>query len=155
MLPEAISQGCDPVEAIARGQEALQLAVESRIEDGEMLPAPSALDDRLLQRLDADQRREFKLFYLLPVSEAAPSVRLNISLPGDLVQRIDAVAGNYGRSGWLAEAAREKLARSFSADAAGFSEERVAYDRTSRNAARGKVHASAKTRGNKRKRKTS
>jgi hypothetical protein len=30
-------------------------------------------------------------------------------LPGDLLKRIDAVAGHYGRSGWLADAAREKL----------------------------------------------
>lgn len=110
-IPEAISEGRNPADAIARGQEALELALASRRELGEAIPPPSSLDDRLYLRLDAEQRREFKLFYLLPASEVEPAVRLNVSLPGDLVRRIDAVAGNYGRSGWLAEAAREKLAR--------------------------------------------
>lgn len=110
-VPEVTSRGRTPADAIARGQEALQLALGARGEKNGALPAPSSLDDRLFPRLDAEQRRDFKFFYLLAVSIAEPAVRLNVSLPSDLVRRIDAVAGNYGRSGWLAAAAREKLAR--------------------------------------------
>jgi predicted RNase H-like HicB family nuclease len=124
-MPEVTCRGRDPAEAIARGQQALLHALGARAERNGVTPTPSPLDDRLFQRLDAEQRRDFKFFYLLAVSIAEPAVRLNVSLPGDLVRRIDAVAGNYGRSGWLAAAAREKLARG--QEASGLSDDAAAF----------------------------
>lgn len=102
-IPEAISQGETVEETIANGVEALALAVEDY--KGE-LPEPTPLH-LLESKLDKDQRREKVLFQFLTVPEPEPAVRLNITLPGDLVKRIDAATEN--RSKFLADAAREKL----------------------------------------------
>jgi metal-responsive CopG/Arc/MetJ family transcriptional regulator len=42
----------------------------------------------------------------------ARAVRVNVTLPEDLLNAIDSTAGPGGRSGFLAEAARDKLGAS-------------------------------------------
>lgn len=102
-IPEAISQGETIAEAMEGGREALALAVEDY--KGE-LPEPTAV--HLIEgKLDRDQKREKVLVQYIAVAEPEQSVRINITLPGDLVKRIDLATDN--RSGFLAEAAREKL----------------------------------------------
>jgi predicted RNase H-like HicB family nuclease len=109
-LPGCVSAGKTEVEARANAREALALHLEGMIEDGETLPVPSSMTT-MTELLEAPAT-----LYLFAVdAEAAPgrqpvSVRVNLTLPEPLLARIDRAAdGN--RSGWIAEAARERLAK--------------------------------------------
>jgi len=90
----------------AAAAEAVALWLEVDGEHGRAAPPPRRIED-ILTHADAKGAVSF-----LPVK--APTVdrvvRLNITLPGPLVQRIDAVAGERGRSAFLARAARRALA---------------------------------------------
>jgi hypothetical protein len=73
------------------------------LEDGETLPEPSNLDDLVV---DPDVHEAARV--LVPVSITSDrSVRVQITLPEDLVEEIDKVASN--RSRFLADAARRAL----------------------------------------------
>ncbi len=109
-IPEAISAGDTPEQALNHGIEALQLAIETWDDkrDGP-LPDPTPLD-QAMRKLDKQQRRGLVAIQLVPVADLHAAIKISVTLPGDLLKRIDATAGNYGRSGFLAQAAREKLA---------------------------------------------
>jgi HicB_like antitoxin of bacterial toxin-antitoxin system len=74
-------------------------------EDGEKLPAPSALDAIMA---DPEQRHGRLSRHLAGARK--PTVRVNITLPERLLRRIDKRAKN--RSGFLARAAEKGLAES-------------------------------------------
>ena len=57
--------------------------------------------------MDDPHNRDAVAFLVDAPAQAVRSVRINVMLPEDLVRAIDRVAPN--RSGFLAEAAREKL----------------------------------------------
>jgi predicted RNase H-like HicB family nuclease len=82
--------------------EALQLHIDGMIEDGEAIPTPSELGDIM-----ADPHHRDAVAVLIDAAVRRPAVRVNISLPHDLLEAIDRVSDN--RSRFLAEAAREKL----------------------------------------------
>ncbi|HEX4078901.1 MAG TPA: type II toxin-antitoxin system HicB family antitoxin [Rhizomicrobium sp.] len=103
-LPGLASAGDTIQEAALRSEEALKLHLDGILEDGEALPSPGNLDSitsnpavkevaRILVRAD------------IPATKA---VHLDVTLPEDLVRRIDATARN--RSRFLADAAERALA---------------------------------------------
>ncbi len=104
-IPGAISWGNSIGEAITHGREAAALALEGE----EDIPASTPFDE-VPARMKAAGRKGATIFQIVDVPLPEPTVRVNVTLPGDLVKRIDSVAGNYGRSDFLATAAREKLA---------------------------------------------
>jgi len=110
-LPEAISEGDTIEQAILHGQEALALALECRVEEGDTIPAPTDLAT-VTTKVHEGKHKGGTFIQLVPGHEPEPVVRLNVTLPGDLVKRIDAVAGERGRSGWLAHAAKSALSQS-------------------------------------------
>ena len=72
-------------------------------EDGEALPAPTPLDVIMRDPGNADA-----VAFLVDVpAPRRRAVRVNVTLPADIVQAIDRASKN--RSRFLAEAAREKL----------------------------------------------
>jgi predicted RNase H-like HicB family nuclease len=97
-------------EAVAKAAEVLAFHVEGLAEDGP-LPTPRTL---AVLRKDAAFRRDAKdaLLALVPYEPPAKAVRLNISLDESLLARVDRAAAAAGetRSGFLAEAARRRLA---------------------------------------------
>jgi HicB_like antitoxin of bacterial toxin-antitoxin system len=102
-FPDCINAGRDLEEARRMAAEALALHVEGMIEDGEALPAPSGLDAIMEDRGNADA-----VAFLVDVPAApARTVRVNVTLPQDVLDAIDKVTTN--RSRFLAEAARAKL----------------------------------------------
>lgn len=108
-LPGCFSAGADIREAIDSAKEAAALHIEGLLEDGEDVPRPSDPWDLL-------HREEFAngLWYLIDLdidNLDGPALRLNISLPERLIQRIDAAARreHESRSGFLAAAARKRL----------------------------------------------
>lgn len=107
-LPGCVSAGRTLDEARVAAAEALALHIAGMVEDGETLPAPSSLDSIMADR----QNRDGVAVLIDPPVVAAKSVRLNITLPADVLEEIDAFAEAQGltRSGFLARAAKKELA---------------------------------------------
>jgi predicted RNase H-like HicB family nuclease len=101
-FPGCITAGETLEDARRMAAEAVQLHIEGMIEDGEPIPAPSRLDDIM-----ADPHHRDAVAVLIDAQVWRPAVRVNVSLPPDLLEAIDRVTDN--RSRFLAEAAREKL----------------------------------------------
>jgi predicted RNase H-like HicB family nuclease len=112
-FPGCVSAGASWDECLAMGMEALALAVDSMAEDGEQIPTPTPLQHaRAAALADRDLRRGLVDVVPLPVYIPGRVIRLSVSMNEDLVRRIDAAAGTHGRSRFLAEAARARLATS-------------------------------------------
>lgn len=112
-LPGCVSAGDSLEETITLAGEALALHVEAMQEHGIELPEP-----RGAAAFEADEMEGSDVHSLVnfPVDVEAetkrtPPVRLNISFPARLAERIDAAAAEFGfdRSGLLAVAARQWL----------------------------------------------
>jgi predicted RNase H-like HicB family nuclease len=102
-FPGCVTAGATLEEARRMAAEALELHIEGMTEDGMPLPAPASLDIIMADRENADT-----VAFLVDVpATTSRAMRINVTLPADLVQAIDRQSRN--RSGFLADAAREKL----------------------------------------------
>ncbi len=102
-FPGCVTAGRTLDEARRMAAEALALHVEGLREDGEALPAARALDAIMRDPGNGDA-----VAFLVDVpAPQRHAVRVNVTLPADIVQAIDRASKN--RSRFLAEAAREKL----------------------------------------------
>ena len=102
-FPGVVTAGTDLDDARRMAEEALGLHVEGMIEDGEAIPEPSSLE-----AIMSDPANKEAVAVLIPLkSKARKSVRLNITLPEDVLREIDTYAEAHGltRSGFLAQAA--------------------------------------------------
>lgn len=107
-LPGCVSAGADLDEAQAMAAEALALHLEGLAADGEPIPPPSPLT-----RIMADPENRDGVAIVVTVPSApVRAVRVNITLPEDVLREIDAYAEENGftRSGFIANAARRALA---------------------------------------------
>jgi predicted RNase H-like HicB family nuclease len=102
-FPGVVTAGCTLDEARQMAVEALDLHVDGMIEDGEAVPEPSSLDVVMSDLYNRDGIAI--LVDLAP--KTVKAVRVNVTLPQDLIDAIDRVSDN--RSRFLAEAARERL----------------------------------------------
>ncbi|SCX29707.1 Ribbon-helix-helix protein, copG family [Agrobacterium rosae] len=102
-----ITAGCDLDDARSMAEEALALHVEGMMEDGEVIPEPSSLDTIMA---DPENRDAVAILVSLR-TESKKAVRLNITLPEDVLKDIDAYAQAHGltRSGFLARAAKHEI----------------------------------------------
>ena len=102
-FPGVVTAGTDLDDARRMAEEALALHAEGMIEDGEAIPEPSSLE-----AIMSDPANREAVAVLIPLkSVAKKAVRLNITLPEDVLREIDAYAEAHGltRSGFLAQAA--------------------------------------------------
>ena len=106
-LPGCITAGKDLDEALAFAREALALYLEDMVADGEAIPTPSSLEAIMAKR----KNRDAVAALVQAPAIKSRSVRLNITLEENLVNEIDSVAGKGERSGFLAVAARDRLAK--------------------------------------------
>jgi predicted RNase H-like HicB family nuclease len=106
-FPGCITAGTTLEEARVMAQEALSLHVEGLIEDGEPLPAPTSLDEILA---DPENRDTIAVLAIAP-ARSSKAVRVNITIPEDVLAKIDAYAREQGltRSGLLTRAAQRVL----------------------------------------------
>jgi predicted RNase H-like HicB family nuclease len=107
-LPGVVTAGADLDEARDMAAEALALHLEGLVEDGEAIPEPSSLEEIMANKENKDA-----VAALIPApASASKSVRVNVTLPADLLDEIDAKAREEGftRSGFLAQSARKALA---------------------------------------------
>ncbi|MGL4962091.1 MAG: type II toxin-antitoxin system HicB family antitoxin [Inquilinus sp.] len=107
-LPGLITAGSDLDEARAMAEEALALHLEGMAEDGDAVPEPSSLEQIMTDTVNRDG-----VAVLVPApQQAMKSVRVNITVPEDVLAEIDRYAEDHGftRSGFLVRAARDAIA---------------------------------------------
>jgi predicted RNase H-like HicB family nuclease len=109
-LPGCTSDGATMQEAAVMAAEALALHIEGMREEGERIPEPSA-PGRVPDWLGDGSTIITSV--LVPVEMPGKAVRINVTMDEALVQRLDAAAAVEGnsRSGYLAQAVRERLQR--------------------------------------------
>jgi predicted RNase H-like HicB family nuclease len=112
-LPGCVSQGETALEAMRNAKEALSLHVEGMIAEGLKLPPQSELNEPDKEWV-ADIRMQNPVHALLETIIPGKNVRVDITMDRALVERLDSAAAREGttRSGYLAQAVREKLQRS-------------------------------------------
>jgi predicted RNase H-like HicB family nuclease len=111
-FPGCISQGETAVEAMKNATEALALHVEGIIKEASKLPPESQLNEPDKEWILALPMQN-PVHALLNIAVPGNSVRMDITMDRALVERLDSAASREGttRSGFLAQAVREKLKR--------------------------------------------
>ena len=104
-FPGCVTAGTTQDEARRLAAEVLAFHVDGMRAGGESIPEPSTLDAIMG---DPDNHDGFGFLVDLP-DPPARSLRINVTLPENLIAAIDRTSKN--RSRFLAEAARERLAR--------------------------------------------
>ena len=107
-LSGVISAGSTLDEARTMATEALAFHLEGLAEDGEAVPEPSSLEEIMANRENKDG---VAVLIQAPASDVK-SVRINITMPADVLDQIDQYAEREGftRSGFLAQAAKKVMA---------------------------------------------
>lgn len=107
-LPGVISAGTTLDEARTMATEALAFHLEGLAEDGEAVPEPSSLEEIMANRENKDG---VAVLIQAPAADVK-SVRINITMPADVLDQIDRYAEREGftRSGFLAQAAKKVMA---------------------------------------------
>lgn len=107
-LPGCVTAGATLDKARRMAEEVLAPRLEGLAEDNRSAPEPSSLEAVMA---DPSNRDGVAILVAAP-SPPARSVRVNITLPADLLEDIDRRAKREGftRSGFLAQAARKALA---------------------------------------------
>jgi predicted RNase H-like HicB family nuclease len=104
-FPGCVTAGRTLDEARRMAVEALAFHIDGMREDGQDIPPPSSLETVM-----TDRRNEGAVAVLVDLPEKPErALRINVTLPEDLVRSIDRVATN--RSRFLAAAARDRLRR--------------------------------------------
>jgi predicted RNase H-like HicB family nuclease len=107
-LPGCVTAGATLDEARDMAAEALALHVEGLNADGQPIPEPSSLEAVMADKANQDG---VAILVATPL-QAAKAIRVNITLPEDVLREIDdfAEANGYTRSGFLALAAKKAMA---------------------------------------------
>ncbi|MGY3509913.1 type II toxin-antitoxin system HicB family antitoxin [Bradyrhizobium lupini] len=106
-LPGLVTAGTTLDEARDMAEEALALHLEGMAEDGEPIPEPSSLENIM-----SKPENRSGVAILVSMKDDLPKVvRVNVTLPGDVLEQIDkyAEAHGYTRSGLLAQAAKKLM----------------------------------------------
>ena len=107
-FPGCITAGSSIDEAKDMAHDALSLHIKGMIEDDENIPDPSKLEDIM----DDPDYSDAAAILIVSISEAKPrSVRVNITVPEDMLRKIDTVAKKRGmsRSSFLVHAAQNAI----------------------------------------------
>jgi predicted RNase H-like HicB family nuclease len=109
-FPGVVTAGTTLDDARAMAEEALAFHVEGLMEDGEIIPEPLTLEEIMS---DPDNRSGVAILVSLK-TEQPKAVRVNVTLPADVLEQIDQYAEAHGftRSGLLTQAAKKLMAGS-------------------------------------------
>lgn len=107
-FPGVVTAGKDLDDARAMAEEALTLHIDGLLEDGEAVPEASSLEEVMS---DPDNKDGVAILVAVK-TDAAKCVRVNVTLPEDVLAQIDKFAKERGlsRSGFLAQAAKKAIA---------------------------------------------
>lgn len=109
-LPGCFSAGDSLAEAMANVAEAIDLHVETVLEDGGQIPAPKSVDDHLAT---GEYDGLMWAFVDVPVEKYfGPAEKINITVPKVMLAKIDNYAKQHGqsRSAFLVESALAAMA---------------------------------------------
>lgn len=108
-FPGVVTAGKDLDDARAMAEEALSFHIDGLREDGEAIPAASSLDEVMS---DPGNRDGVAILVALK-TDAIKAVRVNVTLPEDVLAQIDkfAKARGLSRSSFLAQAAKKAIER--------------------------------------------
>jgi len=108
-FPGVISAGTDFDDARRMATEALTFHLEGLVEDGASIAEPSSLETIMT---DPDNRNGVAILVSVKL-EAKKAVRVNVTLPEDVLRQIDrfAEANGLTRSGFIARAALHEIGR--------------------------------------------
>ena len=89
-------------------EEVLAFHIEGMAEDGDEIPAPTSFD---AISLTEDFRDAVAVLAIKAPDSANPAVRINITIPDQMLKRIDSYASQHGltRSGFLVNAAKKEI----------------------------------------------
>jgi predicted RNase H-like HicB family nuclease len=107
-LPGCVTAGATLDEARDLAAEALAFHLEGLEQDGEAIPEPSSLESVMA---DPENRDGVAILVAAP-NAPVKTIRINITLPEDVLNAIDtyAEANGYSRSGFLVKAAKMAIA---------------------------------------------
>lgn len=102
-FPGCVTAGQTLEEARLMAEEALALHIEGMVEDNEVVPPPSPLDEIMKVRENTDA-----VAFLVDAKIAERAIRINVSIPERELKVIDAYAQTHGltRSGLFLKAAK-------------------------------------------------
>jgi len=108
-FPGCVTAGRSIDEAKDMAHDALSLHIKGMLEEGETIPAPSKLEDIMA---DPDYSDAVAILVVTVSETKTRSVRVNITVPEDMLRKIDAVAKRRGmsRSSFLVNAAQNAIA---------------------------------------------
>ena len=94
-------------DARAMAEEALAFHIEGLMADGEAIPEPSSLEEIMA---DPDNRDGVAILIAVK-TETPKAIRVNVTLPEDVLEQIDRFAAAHGftRSGFIAQAAKKAM----------------------------------------------
>ena len=105
-VPGCVTAGKDLDEALAFAREALAGHLQLLAEGGDALPEASSLEAVMAKKANRDA-----VAALVPAPQVrGKAIRVNVMLDEYLLKAIDRLAGDRGRSEFLAEAARARIA---------------------------------------------
>ncbi len=106
-FPGVVTAGTSLDDARAMAEEALAFHIEGLVADGEAIPEPSNLEEIMT---DPDNRDGVAILIAVK-TEAPKAVRVNVTLPEDVLEQIDRFAAAHGftRSGFIAQAAKKAM----------------------------------------------
>ena len=107
-FPGIATAGTTLDDARAMAEEALAFHIEGLVADGEAIPEPSRLEDIMA---DPENRDGVAILVAVKTEARSKAVRVNVTLPEDVLQQIDryAEAHGYTRSGFLTQAAKRAM----------------------------------------------
>lgn len=106
-FPGCVTAGRTLDDAKREASEALAFHIGGMLQDGEPLPVPSSLEQVMANR----EHRDAVAFLVPSPARPARAVRVNVTLPEDVLGEIDRAASRQGlsRSAFLARAARQAM----------------------------------------------
>jgi predicted RNase H-like HicB family nuclease len=107
-FPGAITVAATLEELRGEAEEALAFHIEGMQEDGDEIPSPSPLD---VIALSDDYKDAAAVLVIKAPETTLPAVRINVTIPDQMLKRIDRYAAKQGltRSGFLVRAAKKEM----------------------------------------------
>ncbi len=106
-FPGVATAGTSLDDARAMAEEALAFHIEGLVADGEAIPEPSSLESVMAD----PENRDGVAILVAAKTDARKAVRVNVTLPEDVLAQIDRYAEAHGltRSGFLTRAAKQAM----------------------------------------------
>jgi predicted RNase H-like HicB family nuclease len=106
-FPGVVTAGKTLDDARTMAEEALAFHIEGLVADGEAIPEPSSLEEVMSAR----DNKDGVAILVAARTEFRKAVRVNVTLPEDVLAQIDRYAASHGytRSGFIAQAAKKVM----------------------------------------------